>query len=345
MVGHIRRQADACRDLGSPLYETLLRHLADDVEAAGPAAAVLAGREDLPGPSALALRLMGAVHRLVLQGRAPALARHYPSVGGDGDAGRAWAAFRDLLTGERDELRSLLDQPPQTNEVGRSAALLGGLQHVLAWRDAPVRLAEMGASGGLNLRSDRYRVDLGGGRGVGPVDSPVQLRDAWTGTLPPLGGRLEVVERLGCDTAPVDPTTAEGRLRLMSYVWPDQLERLERLRGALAVAAEVPAAVTTEAAGSFVRRLGLVEGTTTVLWHSVMWQYLDGDEQAEVGAAVEDLGARADDRAGFAHLFLEPRRRAAGSEHEFLVGLRCWPGGEDRVLATAHPHGIPTAWE
>jgi hypothetical protein len=345
MVGHIRSQADACHDLGSDLYAGLLRHVADDVEAAGPAAVVLAGHEDAPGPSAMALRLMGGVHRLVLQGRAPALAAHYPSVGGDRDLAAAWPAFRDVLVEHRDELRSLLDQAPQTNEVGRAAALIGGLQHVLAWRDAPVRLFEMGASGGLNLRADRFRVDLGSGRGVGPVDSPVVLRAPWAGELPPLDRRLDVVDRRGCDTAPVDPTTAEGRLRLMSFVWPDQDERLARLRGALAIAADVPAVVETEAAAAFVRRLELVDGSTTVLWHSVMWQYLGPEEQDEVTAAIDDLGGRADDRAGFAHLLLEPRRRSPERRHEFLVVLRTWPGGEERVLGAAHPHGIPTTWE
>jgi hypothetical protein len=345
MVGHIRNQADACRDLGSALYESLLLRVADDVEAVGPAAEVLAGHEGDPGPSALALRLMGGVHRLVLQGRAPALAAHYPSVGGDGDASAAWPALREVLTEHRDELRSLLAQPPQTNEVGRAAALIGGLQHVVAWRAAPVRLVEMGASGGLNLRADRFRVDLGSGTGVGPVDSPVVLRDAWAGALPPPDGRVEVVDRRGCDTAPVDPTTTEGRLRLTSYVWPDQGERLARLRGALTVAADVPAEVETEAAAPYVRRLDLVDATTTVLWHSVMWQYLDEDERAAVTETIEDLGARADDRAGFAHLFLEPRRRAVAGRYEFLVGLRTWPGGVERVLGTAHPHGIPTTWD
>ncbi|MDP9480944.1 MAG: DUF2332 domain-containing protein, partial [Actinomycetota bacterium] len=70
----LRRQAEACRALGSPLYAHLLERSAVDAEAGGPAWAVLAGHEDDPPDSALALRLMGAVHRLVLEGRAPALA-------------------------------------------------------------------------------------------------------------------------------------------------------------------------------------------------------------------------------------------------------------------------------
>ena len=275
MVALIREQAESCAALGSPLYEFLLQRVADDVEAGGPAYDVLRGHEDDPGPSALALRLMGGAHRLVLEREAPALALTYPSVGGTGDHESAWAALRDLLSDEGDELQRSLGRAPQTNEVGRSAALIGGLLHLADGDRRPLRLVEIGASAGLNLRADRFRVELADGRSIGPGSSAVVLTDPWQGQLPPLGGQLHVVERLGCDQAPLDPTTAEGRLRLTSYVWPDQPERLERLRGALAVAAEVPASVEASGAADFLDRLALQDGTTTVVWHSVMWQYLD----------------------------------------------------------------------
>lgn len=345
MARHIRKQGEGCANLGSPLYAELLRRLADDVESGGPGAEVLDGHEEDPGPSALALRLMGAVHRLVLEGSAPGLAVHYPSVGGDGDPAGAWTALRAVLGRHKDELRGLLDQPPQTNEVGRAAALIGGLAHVVDRWPHPVRLFEIGASAGLNLRADHFRVELTDGRGFGPPDSPVVLRDAWRGRIPPLGGRVDVVERAGCDTAPLDPTTADGRLRLTSYVWPDQIARLERLRGALDVAARVPATVDQRPAAEFVDRIELVPGATTVLWHSVMWQYLDRAEQAAVAARLDALGATATDESPLAHLALEPRRRTPDSDHEFLLVMRTWPAGEERILCTAAGHGPPIVWE
>ena len=79
----LRRQARACRLPGSPLYAGLLERSAADAEDGGPAWTVLAGHETDPPGSALTLRLMGAVHRLVLQGRA--LPR--PSTTADGIAG------------------------------------------------------------------------------------------------------------------------------------------------------------------------------------------------------------------------------------------------------------------
>jgi hypothetical protein len=345
MVALIRNQAEACAALGSPLYEFLLQRVADDVEAGGPAYDVLRGHEDDPGPSALALRLMGGVHRLVLEGQAPALALTYPSVGGTGDPEAAWAALRELLAERGDALRESLERAPQTNEVGRSAALIGGLLHLAAHDARPLRLVEIGASAGLNLRADRFRIELDDGRAVGPDSSEVVLRDPWLGPEPPLQNPLVVVERLGCDTAPVDPTTTEGRLRLTSYVWPDQPERLARLRGALAVATEVPASVAASGAADFLDRLALRDGTTTVVWHSVMWQYLDRGERDRAEARLAALGSQASDAAGFAHLALEPRRRTPEAAHEFLVTLQSWPGGEERVLGSAAPHGIPTTWE
>jgi hypothetical protein len=333
--------------MGSPLYAGLLELVADDVTAGGPAAEILAGYARAPGADAVALRLMGGVHRLVLQRRAPELAMFYPSVGGTGDAtdpAAAWSALRSVLAGHRGELMSLLDQAPQTNEVGRAAALLGGLHHLLAWRDSPVRLAEIGASAGLNLWADLFRVDRRGGLSVGPAGSPVRLSGAWEGTPPPDAAPLRVVERLGCDTAPLDPRTTEGRLRLTSYVWPDQRDRLGRLRGALALAADRPFPVRRQGAADFLADLRLVPGTTTVLWHSVMWQYLPADEQAEAGRLLDALGESATEDARFAHLSFEPSRPAPGKDSDFLVRLRTWPGDQERVLGHAHPHGLPTTW-
>jgi hypothetical protein len=326
------------------MYHHLLHRIADDVAAGGPALDVLRGHEHDPGPSGLALRLMGGVHRLVLEHRAPALALTFPSVGGSGDPVAAWVALHDVLAEHRDELRRALDQAPQTNEVGRAAALVGGLLHLAAEDPRPVRLVELGASGGLNLRADRFRMELSGGRSIGPDGSPVVLVSPWRGPPPPLR-RLEVAARLGCDVAPVDPTTSEGRLGLTSYVWPDQRDRLERLRGALLLAAELPVTVETSGAGDFVDGLDLVDGTTTVVWHSVMWQYVPRDEQARVERRLALLGAAAGAGAGLARLSLEPRRRTPGADHEFLVILQTWPTGAQRLLGSAKPHGLPTTWE
>ena len=74
----LRQQGEACRVLGSPLYGDLLEAAAADLRDGGPTAAVLDGHLTDRGPSALALRMMGGAHALVLSGQAPDLAAFYP---------------------------------------------------------------------------------------------------------------------------------------------------------------------------------------------------------------------------------------------------------------------------
>lgn len=340
-----RTQAQACADMGSPMYAALLSRAADDLAAGGATRDVLAGHEDDPGPSALALRLAGSVHRLVLQGRAPELAEHYPSTGGIWEPDAGWAAFERVLRDRPDEVRAWLDSPPQTNEVGRACALYGGLLVLGEEHRLPVRLREIGSSGGLNLRADHYGYTDAGDRLFGDESSPLVLRRVWDGRPLRPWADLHIVERLGSDVEPVDVSTAEGRLTLTAYVWPDQTERHQRLRTAFAIAAEHSAEVRRQDAASFVGELELGEGTTTVLWHSVVWQYLPRTDQDRVESRIRELGSTATASAPFAHLFLEPVRRTAGAPHEFLVVLETWPGGSRRVIGTSAGHGVPTIWE
>ena len=81
-----------------------------------------------------------------------------------------------------------------------------------------------------------------------------------------------------------------------------------------------------------------------MLWHSVMWQYVPDDERALVLGHVERAGALATARSPLAYVRFEPRRPAPGAPHEFVVAARTWPGGDDRVLGSAPPHGVPVTW-
>ena len=339
------QQGRACAVLGSPMYAGLCARLAEDVRSGGVTAEVLAGHEGDAGPSALALRLLGSLHRLVLERRAGALAAYFPSVGGTWDLEAGSLAALDLMGREPESVREWLDRPPQTNEVGRAAALMGGLLQLGEEHRLPLRLVEIGSSGGLNLLADRFRYLDGDGREYGDLGSPVVLDPAWLGPGPLPWLDLTVVERRGCDLIPVDVRTTAGRLALTAYVWPDQPARYERLRGAMHLAQQTPPDVRRQGAADFLDELDLRDGTTTVLWHSVMWQYLPDEERTRADGRIEQLGERASPAAPFAHLAFEPTRRAPGSEHEFLVVLTTWPGGVRRVLGRATPHGVPVLWE
>lgn len=346
LVHTLRSQGRFCAASGSAMYGELLELVAGDVAAGGVFAKVLSGHRNAPARDAMPLRLLGGLHRLVLDGRAARLRRWYPSTGGWWDAGSAWPEILDTATTHADALRAALARPPQTNEVGRSAALIGGLLHINHEFDFPIRLFEIGSSAGLNLRADAYRYRFNGGQ-WGPPDSPVTIDDAWRGATPP-DGRLRIVERGGYDLAPIDVGDADGETTVLSYVWPDQGARLARLRGAIEVARRVPAALDRQSAAEAVAGLTLADGALTVLWHSITWQYLSAAERAAVRAHVDGLAARADARSPFAHLTMEPARpssQAPTAPIRFLVRARCWPDGALRILGECHPHGPPVNWQ
>jgi len=217
---HLRRQAELT---ASALYAAILVAASDDAAAGGPCWQVLQGHERDPFSTALALKFLGGVHRLVLEGKAPELAPFYPSVGGDANRGDPFPAFVTTVQQHIGELQKSLDLGVQTNEVGRSAALLPGFLAVANRWGLPLRIRELGTSAGLNLRWDHFRYDRNG-RGWGDPSSVVRFGDDVFETDAPFDIGATVVDRRGCDRAPLDATTDEGRMRLMSYVWPDQPE-------------------------------------------------------------------------------------------------------------------------
>jgi hypothetical protein len=288
---------------------------------------------------------MAATHRLVLEGRAPALAAFYQSAGGRADEPGAWSAFIALVEEQTDTLRELVDRRCQTNEVGRSAALVGGFLTIAAESELPLRCLEVGTSAGLNLRWDHFRYEAGD-RSWGDPSSPVRFHDVYEG-LPPFDVPATVAERTGCDLHPVDPATDEGRITLMAHVWADQVERFRLLRGALDVAARVPATIDQADAGTWLEERLASErsGVATVVFHSIVMDQLDDHARGRLLAAIEDAGGRATPEAPFAWLRMEQDYsfallRPVGPK----VWLTLWPGGGERLLASAGAHGNPVRW-
>ena len=322
--------------MGSPLYAHLLRRAAADVEVAGPCWALLAEHVAPGRADALALRLMAAVHRLVLLGEAPRLARHYPSVGGRAGIAGAWQAFRAVCHEQSRLVEALLPRPCQTNEVGRSAPLAVGFLEIAARTRLALRCLEVGASAGLNLRWDHFHYG-GGGQDWGDPSSPVDLRSFWTEPLAPPDVIVEVAERRGCDPSPVDPLTEEGRLTLRAAVWADQSDRFQRLEGALKLAERVPATVDEASLDEWVAAQ-LVEswpGQATVVYHSVVEEYLATPVRQRFHAALERAGTAATPDAPVAWLRLEP----ATALRSHALRLTTWPGGDEHLLALSGAHG------
>lgn len=227
--------------------------------------------------------------------------------------------------------------PVQTNEVGRCAALLPGFLAVTAAVGLPLRLLEVGASAGLNLQWDRYRY-VSDRTCWGPCAAPltVQFELEGDGSLPHVD-QVEIVDRRGCDAAPINLIGAQGLIDALVYIWPDQPDRVERIRAAVEIAREDRIEVEKADAAAWTGRIlrEPVPDCATVLFHSIVEQYLGEEELTLFQRHIREAGGRASPAAPLAWLRMEP----AGELAE--VRLTIWPGGEERILARAGYHGTP----
>lgn len=277
-------QAGHCAALGSPFMAQLMTLVGERLRAGNPVADRIL---DWPGNASVTadnvpLRLAGALHALRLRG--VALEAVYPPCVADNDA--LWNAVERAMVDHADEILRWLDSPPQTNEVRRSAIILPALALLAQDTDLPVELLELGTSGGLNLRAERFRLILPGAE-IGSPDAKVVLAPEWDGPLPPT--RLpRILRRAGVDLAPLDPTRPEDELRLLAYLWADQPDRIDRTRVAIAEARALPAEIATGDAGTWLARelARPAPDRLRVVLHTVAWQYFPPETRARAEAAM-----------------------------------------------------------
>lgn len=339
IIRGMRGQAMACRSMGSEFTGRLLELAADHAD--GPVAPLLApwataGLKQVMSDAA-PLRLAAAIHDLALAGEDAALSAAYEALGPE----RAWAAAEAAMPAHEARLARFMEHEPQTNEVRRCIALLGGFLEVAKITGLPLRSFEVAASAGLNMSWDAYRYETADGAWGDPA-SAVRIDTDWQGGLPPLDAKVRVVERAGCDRRPTDLADPDQRRRLLSYYWPDQTERVARIRAAIDHALATGVRVDEADAVDWVRdRVSLEAGAATVVYHSVVWSYLTPESRAAFTQRMEELGVAATSEAPFAWLSKEP------SEADYMtmqVRLRLWPGGEDRLIAQCAPHAAWVRW-
>lgn len=332
--------ASHCERADAPITARVIRSqlaLMDSDTASGRRLKHWAGRgiED-----ALALRVAGGLHHLLLSGAEP----------------RLEPVFTGLITDQQDVdaivcdaartfdhlLLRWFDGPPQTNEAGRSASVMGALLWLSGRLGPKFELNEIGASAGINTMMARFFFDLGG-TAVGPNLSSIRIVPEWRGTAPP-ANPVEIVAADGCDIAPIDLADPAQAERLKAYVWADSRERMARMDAVIAMAKRMPPDLARMDAGEFVaKRVAAPQetGVTRVLFHTIMWQYMPLSTREAITAAMEEAGSAATADKPLAWIGLETNRETFRHELE----VRYWPGGEDVVkLAEAHPHGAWVEW-
>ncbi len=336
MQSAFERQIHACRVMGSPFTANLLQIILDDFEAGGPTAGLLSNWPREPYADAVPLRIVCALHALVLTDRVPDLAKHYPAAGNPASDALASDAMR-VVSEHKDFIADFMRPPLQTNEIGRSSVLIGGFLEIARATGLPFVCFEIGASAGLNQNWDRFFYDLGKGQ-WGKATSLVHLAPIWRGALPKLNAEVKVLSRAACDLNPVNIMDGTERTRLRSFVWADQIERLKRLDAAIALALKSGVKVDKADAAEWLSRKLQMPGKNVVrvIYHTIMWQYLPQATKDEITKLIEGLAQTATAENPLAWLRFEPD--AEGSVAQELT-LSLWPDYGTRLLARAHPHG------
>ena len=330
--GAFEVQSRACAALGSPFMERLMALAAERLAPGAPVADRVLGWTGDPSPFAdsVPLRLAGALHALRLEGLA--LSEVYPPREVPDD--RLWSAVEAAFRDHEARLLEWLGQAPQTNEVRRASAILPAIAAACEGSDQPVELIELGCSGGLNLRCDRFRLDVPGGS-LGDPASEVVLSPGWTGASPPVV-LPTIAARTGVDVAPLDPATEAGGLGLLAYLWPDQTDRLDRTRRAIDIARATPAQIDKDDAGRWLERhLATPDrGLKRIVFHTVAWQYFPEATSRRALAAMDSA------TSPLVRIGME----ADGAEDGARLWMTRYPEGETVELGRADFHGRWIDW-
>ena len=338
---HFTQQAGWNKALGSPLTADLLLNLKSDFESRGVIADLVARWPTNPVRDALGLRLLGAIHYTALSGKDERLAALFPEPGKPaGSADDIWNAAKNFLEANQDWARDFIAQPPQTNETRRGFMFLYGFLELARRFDMPARMLELGASAGLNQNFDRFRYSTRSWKWGDPL-SPVEVTTDWQADQPPLTSLLNISERLACDQHPLDLSDPETRLRLKSYIWADQPERLSRFDAAVDLAVAHDTKVEKADAAKWLDREldTLPDGQLTVVCHSVFLQYPPRETRAHITHRIERAGEAATKTSPLAWLRYEPEALWTKSKSpKMLLDLRIWPGNLHIKLAQSDGH-------
>lgn len=329
-------QARACSYLGSPFMARLCDLLSARLCRGTPLTDRLFEWDGELGPhgDSVPLRLCGALHALRLNGH-PALDAAYPPARVSDDA--LWAAVQVAIASEQGFIDRFIDSPPQTNEVRRSAAIIPAAHMVTAHFERPLDVAELGASAGLNLMWDRFRLQAGGSV-LGPEDPVVTLAPDWSGPAPH-AVPVDIAGRAGVDINPLDPSSPDDRLRLLAYLWPDQPERLTLTRAAIA-ACDVTVARADAICWLENWLSRPLQGHARFIYSTIAWQYFEPSQQRRGRRLIEVAGAGATPSDPVAWFSMENDGTSPGA----VLTLRLWPGDETRVLGRADFHGRWIDW-
>jgi hypothetical protein len=328
----------------SPLYERISAGVAGDAE-------LLGWVQAAPPAAHIPPALLAAVHYVVLGEPDHPLAHIY--------AGRSEAdpapIFLRLCRDRKDEVMALLaTRHIQTNDCGRSALIGPGLTWLASRLQGPLALVDVGASAGLNLLCERYRIDYGATGATGPSDSPVRIACRIAGGNPPIAGTLPpLVSRIGIDRSPIDLTDPDDARWLLACVWPDT-GRLERTDASIRLAqGDLPRVIAGDANEVLPAVLGdLPSGANAVITTTWVFAYFSPEDRVRFVKLLEaeshsrTLAWLSAEGAGTVAAFAANVSPDDVARSHDVLGASIFEGGQARhhFLGFVHEHGAWIDW-
>lgn len=326
----------------SPIYGQIAHAVADDRE-------LLEILREAPPAAHLPPAPLAAAHYLLLDGLEHPLADVY--------AGRSGAdpapLFIDLCRAERTRLLALLEtRRVQTNDCGRSAIIGPALTWAASRVPGPYCLIDVGASAGINLLCDRFRLDYGRHGITGPNESTVRISCEVTGGDPPIADRLpDLAQRVGVDLSPMSLSDPDDAKWLLACVWPDT-GRAERVEASIRLAQQHPPTMVTGRANDVLPHVltELPNGATAVVMTTWAFSYFGLDERAAFLDLLRDKSRRrhvvwlSADNSSTTDVFGPVGSGDAASPD--VLGAVLFENGEDEthLLAHVHSHGNWIDW-
>lgn len=161
------------------------------------------------------------------------LSYFYPNHRSVVKVGGYFKEFKSFCFVHKDEIIQLMSKRlVQTNEVLRSALLLPAIHKAAAINGPQLSLIDVGASAGLNLMADYYRIQYSDGSLLGDPKSEVTLNCQLRGRFLSVQSELNINERIGIDLNPINLKDEDEFLWSLSLFWPDQVDRISRFKKA-----------------------------------------------------------------------------------------------------------------
>lgn len=311
----------------------------------------------------ISLLLNAGLHRQILakEPGAAELTDYFPTAGGSksSDDPRLAEVLRKTILAFRQQLSPFIRQAKvQTNETGRG---LCWLLPVLSTDWPSIHLLDLGASAGLNLVADlrAYRLindsndqlllDTGKGkpaqflvRSQGELSSLEKLQSK---TIP------NIASRTGYDLAPFPLETNSDQLALKSFIWGDQVTRMERLQEGMAAFKQVvntnaPVSLhrvnlPAELSSALTKNGPRADGQPVVIYNTIMTFYLK-DKGGSLFHHIESWAV--DQERPILWLQWEPARDPdlSPGNGRFAWTADVWLRGQHFhwFLGRVHPHGV-----